>query len=56
MRHNRFTCKLQSGKVKLATSKAVGNATVKVSAAPFPQVDNLYYQIEKHGDFIQEIN
>lgn len=51
---NPLNCRLQTGKVNLATKTAVGNGTVKVSATPFPQRDTLYYQVDATGDYIQD--
>lgn len=44
----------QSGVIVLSAAKTVGNATVTVSATPFPLRDTTYYQVGKHGDYIQE--
>jgi hypothetical protein len=44
----------QAGTVTLATKTAVGNATIPVSAVPFPLKDTTYYQVGAHGDYQQE--
>ena len=54
MKNEPFKTMLQSGKIKLATVPSVGNGTVKSSATPFPQQDNIYYQVGPAGDFLQE--
>jgi len=56
MRLNSFNPHKQSGKVTLATVAAVGNATIKPSAMPFPLKDTTYYQVGAHGDYQQEVN
>jgi hypothetical protein len=56
MKTNRFSTKLQSGKINLSTKTAVGNGTVKVSSTPFPLRDTLYYQVDAHGDYTQEVH
>jgi hypothetical protein len=56
MKTNKFSIKKQSGKVVLANLKVVGNATIPVSATPFPLRDTTYYQIGAHGDYQQEAN
>lgn len=56
MKHNPLNCQLQSG-AKTAvvaaakTAQTIGNAT---SAAILKYADTLYYQVDKHGDFVQE--
>jgi hypothetical protein len=54
MKTNCGVVRKQTGKVVLAAAKAVGNATIPVSATPFARKDTLYYQVEKHGDYVQE--
>jgi len=56
MRKEPFSLHKHSGKVTLIISKSVGNATVPVTAAPFPNKDTGYYQVDKHGDYVQEQN
>jgi hypothetical protein len=48
------TVKKQSGKKTASVATGpIGNAT---SAAILKYADTLYYQIDKHGDYIQETN
>lgn len=56
MRIDPFVVKQHSGKVTLNSETSLGNGTVKVSATPFPSRDTKYYQVGKHGDYIQETN
>lgn len=51
---NPLNCQLQSGKKTTAVKTGpIGNAT---SAVVLVLKDTLYYQIDKHGDYVQETN
>jgi len=41
-----------SGKISLKSTDKAGNGTVMVSV--LPNKDTEYYQIDKHGDYVQE--
>ena len=49
---NPLACRKQSGKIVLAPTSAAGNGTVTV--AKLKHSDTEYYQIGRHGDYVQE--
>jgi len=51
---NPLNCRLQSGKkTTMVAIGPLGNATKSVA---LKYADTLYYQIDKHGDYVQEKN
>lgn len=45
-------CRKQTGKVVIAPTAAAGNGTVTMSK--IKAQDTEYYQVAKHGDYVQE--
>ena len=54
MRHDPFAVSKQSGKKTASVSAGpIGNAS---PAAKLILADTIYYQVDKHGDYVQEAN
>ena len=52
MKRDPFAVRKQTGKVVIVATVPVGNGTIVKAALKY--ADSVYYQITKHGDFIQE--
>lgn len=42
----------QTGKIAISSTAAAGNGTV--TQAKMPMKDTEFYQVDKHGDYVQE--
>ena len=49
---NPLNCRKQTGKIVLVSTAAAGNGTVTVAKLPWK--DTEFYQVDKHGDYVQE--
>ena len=58
MKYNPLNCQLQSGKKTAIVAAAKANQTLgnASSGVVLPRADTLYYQVDKHGDYVQETN
>lgn len=54
MKYNPLNCQLQSGKkTAIVAAGPLVNASKSVT---LKYADTLYYQVERHGDYVQETN
>jgi hypothetical protein len=53
MRTNRFDVRLQSGK---KTAVVAAGPLINATPKALKHADTLYYQVDKHGDYVQETN